>query len=269
MSILIKVLVFFFAIIFIGLVALFFNQAKLVFYPVHVDSKYVFNFKLSFEEKYISYGSGKIIHGLLFKPENPIGRILYFHGNAGALDSWGYAAEEIAIRLNCQILIIDYPGFGKSTGGLASSEVALFDSAEAAFKVFEESTNSKLPLIVYGRSLGSGIASHLAAKNKIQALILETPYISIKAMAKVIFPLLPSFFVRYNLNNQENINKLSIPILILHGTADALIPFLQSAILSKENANIRLVAIAEGTHNNLSNFQIYWDSIQNFIQQLR
>jgi uncharacterized protein len=264
----IKTLVFLLVLIALGVAALFVFQSKLLFYPTVIDKKYIFKFDIPFEEKFIKYGDGKEIHGLLFKPTQPVARILYFHGNGGALDSWGYLGAELSKQLNSEVLIVDYPGFGKSSSGLASSEVELYESAEAAIKILQSNVDAPLPIILYGRSLGSGIASYLSNKIAVQALILETPYLSLKAMAEVVFPLVPTFLVRYDLDNQKNIKKLKIPILIIHGTADTLIPFSHAQQLANESKQSSFIIIDGGGHNNLPDYPQYWVALKKFTEPL-
>lgn len=266
-----KFLIFIFLIFLLGVTALYIFQAKLIFFPVVLDKNYVFKFDTAFEEKFIYYGDPgdkQFIHGLLFKPKQPIGRILYFHGNGSALDSWGPTAEELAQKLKCEILILDYPGFGKSSGSLATSEKALFESAEAALKEFISVTDASLPLILYGRSLGTGVASYLASKYAVQALVLETPYVSVKAMATERYTIAPAFLVRYDLDNQKNIKDLTVPVLMIHGTEDSVIPYSQSQILHHNYPKIEFVTIEGGDHNNLYEYPQYWEAVENFTKRI-
>ena len=265
---LVKLTVFSLCIILLIVSGLWFFQSKLLFFPTRLEENFLFEFNVQFEEKFISYGDKEVIHGLLFKPDQPVGRILYFHGNGGALDSWGYAGAEIAKKLKCDVLILDYPGYGKSSGSLPKNEKALYESAEAGLKELISGSDSTLPIILYGRSLGSGVASHLATTNAVQALILETPYESIKEMAAVMVPFAPSFLVRYDLDNAKNIKELSVPILIIHGTADSVIPYSQAQRLNRENPKADFVTIEGGGHNDLSNFSQYWAVVESFVNRL-
>ena len=245
----------------------FLFQSRILFYPARLAADYTFNFTLPVEELYISYGNGKKVHALLFKPENPLGRILYIHGNRGALDTWGATAQELAKKLNCEVLIFDYPGFGKSGGALARNEVAMFESAAAAFRELS-GREPALPVILYGRSLGSGVAAHLATRYPIRGLILETPYLSIVAMGARFFPFFPAFFVRYNINSQKNIKNLKIPILILHGTKDETVPYAQGSQLAKENAAAEFVSFEGGRHNNLATYPQFWPRLEAFVSRV-
>ncbi|MEQ1723797.1 MAG: alpha/beta fold hydrolase [Pseudobdellovibrio sp.] len=249
-------------------VGLYLFQYKLLFYPTVLDANHKFKFNGPFEEKTITYGNNQSISALLFKPTAAKSRILYFHGNGQALDSWGFVAEELAQKYNSEILIIDYPGYGKSSGGVAKSEAQLLDSAQAAFDFFKVTTNDKLPIIIYGRSLGSGIASYIASKNLVQGLVLETPYVSIKKMARIYIPIIPEFIVNYNLDNLVSLKDLKTPIIILHGTSDEVIPYNQSQQLAQEYPKLEFVTIETAGHNNLAEFSLYWKSMDKFLEMV-
>lgn len=248
--------------------AVYFFQHRLVFYPAHLEKNHKFNFSVPFEEKFINYDNGKTVHGILFQPEKPKLRILYFHGNAGAVDSWGELGEELAQKLNAEVLMMDYPGYGKSDRNLAFSEKGLYDSGQAALEEINKTKNAALPLIVYGRSLGTGVASYLAATNKMSGLILETPYLSTKAMGEAMFPWVPFFMLRYHMDNTENLKRVKVPVLILHGTEDFVVPYSHGKKLAELNPKVNFVTIQNGGHNDLPAFPEYWKSVQVFISSL-
>jgi hypothetical protein len=245
-------------------VLLYFFQSKLLFHPTKLAASHVFKFSTPFEEKFISY-EGKFLHGLLFRAKNPKARILYFHGNGGALDTWGDVGISLSEKLNSDILLIDYPGYGKSSGKLPTTEKELFKSGEAAFDELIKSTKDALPIIIYGRSLGTGVASYIATQHSVQGLVLESPYVSIKSVTALILPFIPAKLIRYNLDNAKNIQGLKIPILIFHGTEDGTIPYSQGKQLAASKPEADFVPISEGGHNNLSEHQRYWEAIEKFM----
>lgn len=257
----------FIVLILVILALIYFYQSKLLFFPTKLQKDFTFKFSFPHEEKFISYNNG-IVHGVMFKVKNPRARIIYFHGNRGSLHTWGQVGADLCDKLNSDVLALDYPGYGKSTGGLPVSEKALYESADAAFDEFVATTDKTLPIIVYGRSLGSAVASYLAAKKTVQALILETPYTSMKAMASHVFPYLPSFLGRYDLDNVKNIKELNIPILIMHGTQDAVVPFTQGNALARQKSNAEFVSIEGGGHNDLSTFPLYWNALEKFVARI-
>ena len=251
-----------FSVVLLFLVIYFF-QKYLIFFPDKLPNDYVFNFKNLAEEKFVTYSENKKIHGLLFKVKYPKSRIIYFHGNGGSLDSWGEVADTLSERLRSEVLILDYPGYGKSDGQLASNQKELLESATAAYNEFIKISDSKLPLVIYGRSLGTGVASYLAINSNAELLVLETPYSSIRAMAKKRFPILPSFLLRYDFDNEKNLKDIKIPVVIFHGTADSVVPFEQGhSLASVMNSKSKFVTISGGEHNNLSDFPDYWQALE-------
>ena len=108
---------------------MFFSQEELIFFPTKLPAEYKFQFKQPPEEKILEVDRLKI-HSLLFRVANSRGLILYFHGNADNLASWGEVAQEITDQTSMSTWIIDYPGYGKSEGKV-SSEAQLHSIATA------------------------------------------------------------------------------------------------------------------------------------------
>jgi pimeloyl-ACP methyl ester carboxylesterase len=249
------------------LAALFFLQSQLLFHPTLLDKKTPLSFSSDFSENFLKLRSGEEINYLIFRLPNPKGVILYFHGNAGALNSWGEVAQELAAKTKHEVWIMDFPGFGKSTGELPKNEAVLFEMGRA----FLEEIKSKSPgleIIAYGRSIGTGIASQLAVNNHLNGLILETPYTDLKDLAHENFEWVPRFLLRYDLNNRRLEKAETSHILIVHGTADEVIPYHHGEQLSALlKAKAQFVTIPGGKHNNLSDFADYWLAIGAFLER--
>ena len=123
-------------------------------------------------------------------------------------------------------------------------------------------------LIVYGRSLGSGLAAKVASDNHPRYLILDSPYYNFKKVIERFLPILPIRFVlRYHLRTDRWIAKVTCPIYILHGTKDRLIPISHSEDLQKINPKrITLIRIHGGRHNNLPEFDEYHNFIRDILK---
>ncbi len=240
-----------------------FFQEKFIFYPQTLAPDFKFQFNSPFEERTVKVGHNNV-NSLLFKADNPKGLILYFHGNAGSLESWGHAAREIVAQTNWQVWILDYPGYGKSDGSISSEKqlhqiAAAFYSAAAA-----EFPGAKI--VPYGRSIGSGLALKLAVDNPVAGVILESPYLSLKKLAKVIFPWAPLFLLKYNFPNEEWIKSVRGPIYIVHGDRDEIIPYEQGKALGVSAKSF--VTVPGGGHNDLSSHELYWFQTKAFLSQL-
>ena len=169
------------------------------------------------------------------------------------------------LRNGYALWMIDYPGFGKTTGertekNMYQQALIMYDSA--ARYVGGDS------IVIYGKSIGTGIASYLASQRLCHQLILETPYYSIDALAKHYFPFYPVVpMTKFSFPVYSYLSGLKIPVTIFHGTKDEVVPFAQGARLAKENPGIEFIAIENGKHNNLSGFTLYQTRMDALLQR--
>lgn len=238
-------------------------QNKLIFFPEVLLPNYKYEFNGEFEEVDFSISEGVKINALHFKAKDSKGIVFYSHGNAGSLRTWGLVSD-VFTRLNYDLLIYDYRGYGKSDGNI--TEKLLYQDANMIYeKLMESYPEDKI--IVYGRSIGTGVAAHVALNHSPQHLILESPYYNLPDLAKNIFPFMPSFLIRYGLKNNEMILHISSPITIFHGTIDEIIYFGSSMKLEKLfKEEDRLVAVSGGHHNDLANFEIYHEELASILK---
>lgn len=238
---------------------MYFFQEKMIFLPEVLNPDYEFSFNEQFDEWNISVEEDVTINALHFKVEEPKGVILYAHGNAGSLRSWGFVAETF-LPHDYDVLIYDYRGYGKSGGKI--SEQALYKDAGILYKELLNRYKEE-QIIIYGRSIGTGIAMELAANNNPKRLILESPYYNLPDLASHLLPIVPKFLVRYQFRNNEKIGKVSCPITIIHGTSDEVIYFGSSKKLEKLfKENDRLIPVEGGHHNDLVEFETFHREIE-------
>ncbi|MCK4661577.1 MAG: alpha/beta hydrolase [Bacteroidales bacterium] len=241
-------------------------QTNFIFYPKKLHLKYKFDDTYKKEEFFITTNDGEKINALFF-PNNSNKVILYFHGNAGSLDSWQYIYDSFK-SLEYNFFIFDYRGYGKSTGKI--SEKGLYLDGQAAFNFLLKKGFKKDEIIIYGRSIGTGIAVEIADKNKINSLILETPFTNLKKLANEKAPyLLPRISLKYTFDNIGKINNINIPFLIIHGKKDNLIPFKHGEqIYNEYKGKKQFLIIEEGEHNNLDAFPEFTQGISLFLNQV-
>lgn len=242
----------------------YFIQERFIFKPEKLKQDFKFKYDAPFEEYFFDVEPGVRINGLHFYRDNTRGLILYFHGNTRSIKGWAKYARDF-YRYNYDVLLLDYRGFGKSTG--KRSEEKLLSDMQF---VYRELLN-KYPenhLIVYGRSMGSGFATKLAADNNPRYLILDAPYFSFEKAVGRLLPVLPiKFVLRYHLRSDLWIQKVKCPVYIIHGTKDWLIPIGQSEKLQKLNPRkITLIRIHGGGHNNLPSFPEYHNFIRDILK---
>lgn len=225
-----------------------------MFYPEKLPENYKFNFSAEFDEFNFDLEEGNNLNALLFRSESPKGLIIYFHGNAGSLRGWGSVASQFT-ALNYDLLIYDYPGFGKSRGKL--TEKGLFRDAQFLYDEFKSKYADK-KIILYGRSMGTGIAAHVASRHDPYMLILEAPYYSGKDLAHKWYPWIPTFLTKFPFRTDLFLPKVKCPVYLIHGTDDEVVYYGSSLKLKKLfKDGDELFTIEGGQHNNLSSFTEY------------
>jgi alpha-beta hydrolase superfamily lysophospholipase len=229
----------------------------MLFRPEKLPKDFQFNYDNQLTREYnLETRDGAVINGLRFYPKGESkGIVLYLKGNSKSIKGWGKFAVDFT-RHGYHVLMVDYRGFGKSTG--KRSQKAIKRDLQLVYNKIKEQTLED-NIIVYGRSLGSGFAAKLASMNNPRMLILDAPYYSLTKVTKRYAPFMPlSLLIKYPLPTYKWIKYVQCPIHIIHGTHDKLIPFKTSIKLSKVNPKrTTLHTVIEGGHKNLNNFESY------------
>jgi hypothetical protein len=246
---------------------MYFKQENLIFAPERLAPDFKFTFKERFEELDWPV-DGARISALHFKTDRPKGIVLYFHGNAGSLKGWGEVAADFT-RRGYDVVMPDYRGFGKSTGRI-ESEKMLLDDAQTAYN-YAKTKFVESEIVLYGCSIGSGLAVHLARTNRPRMVILESPFLSVLNMAARHYDTLPrallSLLIRYPMRSDLWIADVACPVYFFHGTNDSIISFSDSEQLSKlVRSRYELIAVPDGGHNNLSDFRQYREGLDRILK---
>jgi uncharacterized protein len=256
-----------------GLIILYFFQDELIFREKVLPDNYKFEFEQPFKELWIevnnSNGPKSKVNALYFYADSisKKGLVVYYHGNANNLNRSAKFAGDFT-RNGYDILMIDYRGYGKSRGQF--SEKGLIDDAEATYnyakKLFPEKN-----IVVYGKSLGSGIATQVAAKNKPKYLLLETPYFNFADISRHFFPFIPyELLLKYKFRTDQFIKKVPCPVHLFHGDNDELIYYESSLklanVLGKNPAQI-VTTVKGGEHRNLSKFAAYHMALDSILRK--
>ncbi len=231
-------------------------QDRFVFQSQSLPSNYTFTFDQPFEEYFIATGTGENLNALLFKTSQPAkGLILYFHGNADNLQRWGNYAVDFT-SLGYDILLMDYRGYGKSTG--TPDETILYSDAQAVL-TWAQANIPHNKLILYGRSLGSAVATNLATTANPALLILETPFDELNSA-------LYTFSSKYKFPTKDFLARVTCKKILIHGTNDWVVP-LSSALNLKPllNDSDQFVIIEGGSHNNLRDFDEYHKTLKEVL----
>jgi pimeloyl-ACP methyl ester carboxylesterase len=242
----------------------YFVQERFIFKPEKLKRNFQFKYDAPFKEYFFEIAPGVSINGLHFFRDNPKGLILYFHGNTRSIKGWARYAKDF-YRYDYDVLLVDYRGFGKSTG--KRSEIDMLNDMQFIYEKLKN-TYGEEHLIVYGRSMGSGFATKLACDNSPRYLILDAPYYSFIKVVERFLPMLPVRFVlRFHLRTDKWIRQVKCHTYIIHGTKDWLIPIRHSEALQQLNLRIiTLIRINGGGHNNLPSFHDYHNFIRDILK---
>lgn len=237
-------------------------QKQFIFFPERLPVEYQYVFANDFKELWFDVDREVRLNALLFEAEASKGTIIYFHGNAGSLRMWGNVADNF-LKRNFNVLVYDYRGYGKSGGEI--DEKKFYSDAVFIFDKLKEERNEKI--ILYGRSLGSGVAANLASVRDPELLILEAPYFSLKDVAKRLYPFLPvSLLLKYNFPTNKFIRDVKCKIVIFHGTDDEVIYTGSSEKLKHHLKSGDVVYFIEGAHHNdLEYFEEYKTKLKNTL----
>ena len=245
-------------------ISLYFLQDFLMFKPEKLPKDFQFYYEHQEIEEYnIETRDGAIINGLRFKAENPKGIVFYLKGNSKSIKGWGKFAVDFT-RHGYDVLMVDYRGFGKSTG--RRTQKAIKRDLQIVYNKIKENASEKY-IILYGRSLGSGFAAKLASMNNPRMLILDAPYYSLSKIAKRYIPFMPlSILIKFPMPTYKWLKYVNCPIHIIHGTDDKLIPYRTSVKLSKiKPKTTTLHTIIGGGHKNLNTFESYHKMLSEII----
>jgi len=244
---------------------LYFLQDKFLFHPASLPLDHPFNFQNPFKEINLSVNAEKNLSIVQFTVPDSVckGVVLYFHGNRKNIERYAPYAINFT-KNNYEVWMIDYPGFGKSTG--KRTEQIMYDDA-ATFYQMARARFSKDSIIIYGKSIGTGVAARLASVKDCKRLILETPYYSIDAMLNhyaFIYPV--SRMTKYHFPTCKYLGKIEVPVTIFHGTKDEIIPYKHSVKLVKENPAVKLINIVKGKHNDLNDSPLFHQQLDSLLQ---
>ncbi|MDY7396462.1 alpha/beta hydrolase [Aureibaculum sp. 2210JD6-5] len=243
----------------------YFFQEKFIFKPEKLSDDFKFKYENQEVEEYNIQLNDKVtINGLHFKTKNPKGVVFYLKGNSKSIKGWGKFAIDFT-HYGWDVLMIDYRGFGKSKG--KRTQQAMKDDVQAIYNIIKQKVDEKY-IIVYGRSLGTGLATKVASVNNPKMLILACPYYSMSNNAKRYLPFIPlGLLMRYSMPTYKWIKYVKCPIKLIHGTNDRIIPMKSSVRLSRINPKLsRLYLVIGGGHKNLHNFEDYHRALKEILQ---
>ncbi len=245
---------------YVGFCLLFyFFQHFIFFRPEILPASFKYDYSFPFEELEFAMEDGARINGIYFTVPSSRGVVFYLKGNSRSIKGWGKFAKDF-LSNGYDFLMIDYRGFGKSRG--KRSQERLFNDSQFMYKWLRERYPED-KIVLYGRSLGSGIAARIAGWNNPRLLILDSPYFSFYYNTRrFIFWTPLKWILRYHIRTDQYLQAATCPVHIIHGTHDHLIPFKQSEMLKALCPDkVKLIPIAGAHHNNLQDFPEYYHAL--------
>ncbi len=241
---------------------LYWRQERLLFMPQPLPAAHRFALGDDVHELQIAV-PGARLSALHLRLPAPRGLVFFLHGNAGNLDSW-FVNADFYRRAGYDLFMLDYRGYGKSTGQI-DSEAQLRADVRAAWDSVAPRYQG-LRRVIYGRSLGTALAAGLAAEVRPELTVLVSPYASMAALMRLHYPWVPGWLLRYPLDTAAAVARLDGPLLLLHGEQDELIPLQQAEQLLAHAPRARLQRIAGAGHNDLQNFEPYLQAMREALR---
>ena len=241
-----------------------------IFFPSRAVSGTPTDLGLRYQDAFFTTADGVHLHGWFIPGSNDI-TWLWLHGNAGNISHRLENIELLHHRLGVSVFIFDYRGYGRSEG--RPSEQGTYRDAEAALAYVRG-----LPavdagrIVVFGRSLGAAVAVELATHERVLGLILESPFSSIPAMARAVYPWLPVWpLLRTRYDSLDKIGRIEVPLLLLHSPADEVVPYQQGRdLFAAAREPKRFHAIEGAGHNDtyIVGGEPYWQALADFLATL-
>jgi len=263
-----KILIYIILFVFVFFSYVRYLEKTSLFYPdrdIHSTPK---DIGLFFEDVYLHTEDGVKIHGWFIPAFDAEVTLLFLHGNAGNM-SGRLQKIKIFNDIRCNIMIIDYRGFGKSEG--KPTEKGMYADARAAYDYLLTRQDIDTKLIVgYGASLGGSALVDLATHRELAGLVIDSSFSNAVDMAKRIYPFIPSFMISIKLDSESKIKDMKIPKLFIHSKDDHTVPITLGKKLFDAAREPKQFVTISGDHNDayLHDADKFVGSIERFVNQL-
>jgi uncharacterized protein len=209
---------------------------------------------------------GAPVHALELGSAEAARTIVFFHGNGEVVGDDVWIAREL-VRRGFHVVLAEYRGYGVSAPG-QPNEQGFYADAEAVLSALAERGIARSRIVLWGMSLGTGVAAEMAARGRAERLVLVAPYTSIVDVASHYFPILPArFLMDERFDTLGKAPRIQARTLVLHGTEDEVVPFSMGRRVAAEIAGATFVPVSGGHHNDLflADGVRYFDVVRSFI----
>jgi fermentation-respiration switch protein FrsA (DUF1100 family) len=245
-------------------------EARFAFFPFAGETRTPEQFGVPYTPLTIETADGEKLRAWHLRNPDAVAQVIYFHGNGGNLSVWSDVLVGI-VRHGYEVVAVDYRGFGLSTG--APTEGGLYRDADATIAyAVEHLRRPELPLIYWGRSIGTVLAAYAANRRAPDGVILEAGFPNARSLfesSPVMMAL--TLFATYRFPTEEWMRGVTAPALVLHGDEDSVIPYsLGQRLYESLSGPKRFVTITGGDHNDPEppDATLYWGAVQEFITSI-
>lgn len=238
-------------------------QEKLIFSPIKLPLDYKFPFS-NCEELNFKMEDGNVINSILFKSKRQArGVVFYVHGNADNIRYYGDFAK-VFLENDYDVFMYDFRGFGKSSGRIINERTLQRDNKRLYEQILKRYDEKKV--VVYGYSIGTGLAARVASKHNPKALVLETPYYDFIDIIKYHKAYLPARLItKYFFRTHKYLKYCKCPVYAFHGTEDRRVPYYSGMKLKKAHPHLDFTTIQGGTHNDLHSTKEYREKLKEIL----
>jgi fermentation-respiration switch protein FrsA (DUF1100 family) len=245
-------------------------ERKSTFYPARNLNFLPEQYGLKPKEISFTTNDGEKLWGWYFMHPQPEYTILFFHGNAENISHRLDFAQRILSK-NFNLLLVDYRGYGKSSG--SPSEKGIYRDAQASYAFLRDSLEvPPQKVVIWGISIGAAAALDLASKVKARAVILEGCFTSAKDMSRLLLPPFPwHWFMSYKFDNTNKISAIDVPVLFIHGNQDEIVPFQMGQVLYESaNQPKEFYTVKGAGHNDTYEIggEEYFETVKEFILKI-
>ena len=244
------------------------GQSRLLYFPTRRLAMTPAALGLDADELAVVTEDGVRLHGWRIRGAGKR-VLLFFHGNAGNIADRLDRAQILNARFGLDVFLVDYRGYGLSQG--SPSEEGLYRDAGAVYEAAVSAGFRPEQIVIFGESLGAAVAVDLARSRPSAGLVLEAPFLSIPAIARVHYPFVPTFFVRSRYDNHTKIGDVAVPKLILVPELDEVVPPIHGRRLFGAALGVRELFVVPGAHHSdayVVGGEPYWKAWEKFLAAL-
>jgi alpha-beta hydrolase superfamily lysophospholipase len=245
-------------------IAIYYLQDYFLFQSLPLRENHKYNFSIPYRELNIPVTQQQNLNIIQFETqEPPKGVVLYFHGNRKNI-GWYAGFAPMFTQHGYEVWMLDYPGYGKSTGKI--TEENLYTYALQLYKLAAKRFVAD-SILVFGKSMGTGLATYVASNVACKRVILETPYYSLSSLGSHFFPIYPmKKMTRVDIPSWQYLKEVSEPVSIFQGTDDLIVP-LSNAVKLKPllKKTDEFITIPGGSHNDLRDYPLFTQKMDSLL----